>query len=159
MTTTPPSFSFSNASLERMIDNYTRARSGEEVNVCLFGNAKDGVFTIRYLFPMHNCSEKGLKRVYCLSPGYIDEVIQDLQHFTGLRFIGSIHNHPGERSQRSNQDTSYFGTTAVDWGRDLIFGVIGNRKTMRMYHVSVDGRTFTISMIQGKTYLYKLLSR
>jgi len=168
-------FEFKDPSLEESIDRYIKRKRGEEVYICIFGllepSKTRNVFKIEHLLPLPNCTDKD-RNIYCLPPEYLDAVVLETESFTGMRFLGFVHNHPGTRSVASKADIAYAGRMRIDWGDRFesssitlftrcLMAIVGERKTMRVYHVEMshDRSTYTITPIKGKTFKYKVLTR
>ena len=131
-------FSFSSPELEFKLKNYLSRQSKTEIFVACLGSisgeGKNGIYyEICQFLPFPNLSQT--PQITVIPPENWEQILEETLKLEGLRFLGFIHSHPGEISQRSKADTSYSLFLSSKHG-SILMGIIGKGMSLRMYQVT-----------------------
>ncbi len=150
-------FSFSSEALEKLLKDYVKKLSDVEIFIAILGSIsgqeKNTInFEISRFLPFPNLSK--IPQMTVIPPDNWERILEETLKLEGLRFLGFVHSHPGEISQRSEADTSYSLNLSHQYGT-ILMGIIGKSSTLRMYQVS-DNR---ICLIDGVSKLFKIRTK
>lgn len=147
-------FSFSSETLEKLLKEYVKKQSDVEIFIAILGSISgQGKSSINYaisrFLPFPNLSTE--PQLTVIPPDNWERILEETLKLEGLRFLGFIHSHPSEISQRSTADTNYSLYLSKQHGT-ILMGIIGKGSSLRMYQVA-DNR---ISLIYGTSILFKV---
>ena len=150
-------FSFETENLEKSLKAYVKKQADVEIFIAILGTIsgqeKNRInYEITKFLPFPNLSKT--PRLTVTPPDNWEKILEETLKLEGLRFLGFIHSHPGEISQRSPADTDYSLYLSNQYGA-ILMGIIGKNTTIRMYQVA-DNK---ISLINGSSKFFKIRTK